>query len=101
MTADRGRPGPGGHTAADRRTGGLPRRRLRAEHLLDHAGQPTGYVDLGSLGVADRWADLAVATCSTEWNYGPDWTDTLLTAYGVGADTERMRYYRLLWDLGP
>jgi kanamycin kinase len=24
-------------------------------------------VDLGELGIADRWADLAVATWSTEW----------------------------------
>ena len=55
---------------------------------------------LGSLGVADRWADLAVATWSTEWNYGPGWDDDLLAAYGVHTDPERTAYYRLLWDLG-
>jgi kanamycin kinase len=54
-----------------------------------------------TLGVADRWADLAVATWSTQWNYGPGWEQPLLAAYGVAADPERIRYYRLLWDLGP
>jgi aminoglycoside phosphotransferase len=59
----------------------------------------SGHVDLGSLGVADRWADLAVATWSTEWNYGPGWEQTLLDAYGIEADPPRTAYYRLLWDL--
>ena len=36
-------------------------------------GRCSGQVDLGELGVADRWADLAVATWSTTWNYGPGW----------------------------
>jgi kanamycin kinase len=68
--------------------------------LLDDGGW-TGHVDLGSLGVADRWADLAVATWSTAWNYGPGWEEPLLAAYGVGPDPERTAYYRLLWDVGP
>ena len=53
----------------------------------------------GDLGVADRWADLAIATWSTEWNYGPGWERPLLDAYGIDPDPERSRYYRLLWDL--
>lgn len=69
--------------------------------LLTDDGGWSGHVDLGSLGVADRWADLAVATWSTEWNYGPGWEDQLLDAYGVTADQDRIAYYRLLWDLGP
>jgi kanamycin kinase len=69
--------------------------------LLDARGGWTGHVDLGSLGVADRWADLAVATWSTEWNYGPGWSQLLLAAYGIEADPDRIRFYRLLWDLGP
>jgi kanamycin kinase len=69
--------------------------------LLTDDGRWSGHVDLGELGVADRWADLAVATWSTEWNYGPGWDKLLLTAYGVPPDPDRTRYYRLLWDLGP
>lgn len=67
--------------------------------LVGDDGQPTGHVDLGALGVADRWADLAVATWSTQWNYGPGFEEALLEAYGVRPDPERTRYYRLLWDL--
>lgn len=69
--------------------------------LIGPDGRCTGHVDLGALGLADRWADLAVATWSTEWNYGPGWQDELLAAYGIAADPDRIRYYRLLWDLGP
>lgn len=69
--------------------------------LIAGDGSWSAHVDLGSLGVADRWADLAVATWSSEWNYGPGREGDLLAAYGVDADPERTRYYRLLWDLGP
>lgn len=67
--------------------------------LVSEDGRWSGHVDLGALGLADRWADLAIATWSTSWNYGPDWEDELLAAYGVPPDPERTRYYRLLWDL--
>jgi kanamycin kinase len=54
---------------------------------------------MGALGLADRWADLAVATWSTEWNYGPGWDDTLLDGYGIAPDPERTEFYRLLWSV--
>jgi len=69
--------------------------------LLDDTGGVVGHVDLGSLGIADRWADLAVATWSTTWNYGPGWEEPLLAAYGVEPDLKLTDYYRLLWALGP
>jgi aminoglycoside phosphotransferase len=67
--------------------------------LIGDDGHAIGHVDLGRLGVADRWADLAVATWSTEWNFGGGHEQELLDAYGVEADAERSAYYRLLWDL--
>ncbi len=67
--------------------------------LLTHDGNPSAHVDLGQLGVADRWADLAIATWSTQWNYGPGWERTLLDAYGVNPNPDRIAYYRLLGDL--
>ena len=67
--------------------------------LIDDDGHCTGHVDLGALGVADRWSDLAIATWSVSWNFGPSWEKALLDAYGVAPDVERTRYYRLLWDL--
>ncbi|PJJ63630.1 aminoglycoside 3'-phosphotransferase [Compostimonas suwonensis] len=66
--------------------------------LLLGDGSFSGHVDLGSLGVADRWADLAVASWSTQWNYGDGYEGALLEAYGIERDEERITYYRALWD---
>lgn len=68
-------------------------------NALIEGGRVTGFVDLGELGVADRWWDLAVATWSVTWNLGPGLEGLFLEAYGVPADPERQRYYRLLYDV--
>lgn len=69
--------------------------------LLDEQGVCSGFVDLGGLGVADRWADLAAATMSLVWNYGEGHELAFLAAYGVAPDPGRTSYYRALWDVGP
>lgn len=69
--------------------------------LIGDDGRWAGHVDLGRLGVGDRWADLAVATWSTQWNYGDGWEQPLLDAYGIEPDPERTAYYRALWDAEP
>jgi aminoglycoside phosphotransferase len=69
--------------------------------ILAAVGNVAGHVDLGALGIADRWADLAVATWSPIWQYGPGFEQDLLDAYGVDADPVRTAYYRLLWDVSP
>ncbi|ADG74086.1 aminoglycoside phosphotransferase [Cellulomonas flavigena DSM 20109] len=66
--------------------------------LVHDDGRWAAHVDLGRLGVADRWADLAIATWSTTWNYGPGYERHVLDAYGIEPDDERTAYYRLLWD---
>ena len=66
--------------------------------LLDADASPVGYVDLGSLGVADRWADLAPACLSLVWNYGPGLTDSLLDAYGIVRDDVLLDYYTRVWN---
>ncbi|MFK3677756.1 phosphotransferase [Microbacterium sp. NPDC090218] len=66
--------------------------------LLDVEGRAVAFVDLAAIGTADRWADIAVASMSTEWNFGPGWEDTLIEAYGVEPDRERLAYYRRLWN---
>ena len=68
-------------------------------NVLIEDAQATGYLDLGELGVADRWWDLAVATWSVTWNLGPGREEQFLADYGVSADAERIVYYRLLYDL--
>ena len=67
--------------------------------LLDDVGAVAGYVDLGELGVADRWFDIAVGAWSVTWNVGPGWEDLFYEAYGVQPDEERIAFYRLLYDL--
>ncbi len=59
----------------------------------------TGFVDLGELGLADRWSDLAVATWSVTWNLGPGYEELFLSAYGVEREDERIDFYRLLYDV--
>ncbi len=61
-------------------------------------GNLAGHVDLGSLGVADRWADLAVASWSIEYNFGPGWEGEFFKVYGIERDEERISFYRHLWD---
>jgi kanamycin kinase len=57
-----------------------------------------GHVDLGDLTAGDRWADLAVASMSLEWNYSPPLEALFWSTYGVHPDKERIRYYRALWE---
>jgi streptomycin 3"-kinase len=56
----------------------------------------TGLIDLGRLGVADRYSDLALITIQLhdEWSADPQ---PFLAAYGLPApDQRRLEFYRLL-----
>lgn len=66
--------------------------------IIGPDGNPTGHVDLGCLGVADRWADLGVASVNLELNYGPGLEAEFFKAYEIKPDPERIAYYRFLWD---
>jgi kanamycin kinase len=59
----------------------------------------TGYLDLGELGVADRWWDIAIGMWSTTWNVGPGYEELFAASYGVEIDTDKVAYYRLQYDL--
>ena len=67
--------------------------------LVRDDGTWSGHVDLGDLAVGDRWADLAIASLSLDWNYGEGHQQELFDAYGIAPDEERIRWYRALWDL--
>lgn len=60
--------------------------------LLGEDGSFLANVDMQRLGVADRWADLAVATMSFGWNYTNYDESLFWEAYGVEPDAERIRY---------
>lgn len=67
--------------------------------LITPAGAWSGNVDFGDLGVGDRWADLAIASLSLDWNFGEGHQDELFDAYGIEPDQQRIEYYRALWEL--
>lgn len=66
--------------------------------LVGHDGRWTAHVDMGRLGLADHWADLAVASGNLDLNFGPGWQAEFFAAYGITRDEDRIRYYRHLWD---
>ncbi len=66
--------------------------------LISDEGAWTGNVDFGDLGIGDRWADLAVASLSLDWNFGEGHQQELFDAYGIEPDPERIAYYRALWE---
>jgi kanamycin kinase len=65
--------------------------------LISPDGEWTGNVDFGDLAVGDRWADLAVASMSLDWNFGEGHQEEFFDAYGIAPDEDRIRYYRALW----
>lgn len=67
--------------------------------LISIAGEWTGNVDFGDLAFGDRWADLAIASLSLDWNFGEGHQGELFEAYGIEANEERIHYYRALWHL--
>lgn len=69
--------------------------------IVGAGGRFAGHVDLGSLGAGDRWADLAVASMSLDWNFGPGWQDEFFAAYGIARDEQRTLCYRALWNAAP
>jgi kanamycin kinase len=68
-------------------------------NVLLEDGRVTGFVDLGELGAADRWWDVAVGGWSVGWNFGEELEPTFYESYGVDPDPARIRFYRLLYDL--
>lgn len=66
--------------------------------LVDSVGDWVAHVDLGHLGLADRWADIAVASMSLGWNFGDGFEELFFDAYGIERDELRIRFYRGLWN---
>ena len=68
--------------------------------LIDDRGHWVGNVDFGDLAIGDRWADLAIASMSLDWNFGEGHQDEFYEAYRIEPDPERIAYYRALWEAG-
>ena len=59
----------------------------------------TGYVDLGELGVADRWWDIAVGGWSVGWNFGRSWSPCSTRATASPPTLSASASSGLLYDL--
>ena len=66
--------------------------------------QVAGVIDVGRLGVADRWTDLALVTRSITSDLNPQFdpaaADRYLSRYGIAADHPKNDFYRLLDEFG-
>ncbi|WP_313814195.1 phosphotransferase [Glutamicibacter sp.] len=66
--------------------------------LIDSHFRFVGHVDLGMLGIGDRWADLSIAALSTRWNFGPGFEQYVYDGYEIEPDDQKIDFYRRLWD---
>jgi aminoglycoside phosphotransferase len=56
-----------------------------------------GFIDWGRAGIADRYQDIALATRSLTYNFGPGWEELLWQAYGLEqVDHAKIEFYKLL-----
>lgn len=70
-------------------------------NILVQDWQLSGFIDVGALGVSDRYQDLAVCTgCLADYLETDDYTPAFFAVYGLThVDTNKLRYYRLLNEL--
>ncbi len=75
-------------------------------NVLTDGSRVTGFIDLDWCGVADKWADIALAwrslkhNCDGHHGSHPGWSSRLIfDALGIAPDWERLRYYLLLDEL--
>lgn len=60
----------------------------------------TGFIDVGSAGIADRYLDLAISARSLAYNFGPGHEALLWKAYGLDqVDQDKIWFYQQIDDL--
>ncbi|WP_028608462.1 APH(3') family aminoglycoside O-phosphotransferase [Paenibacillus harenae] len=66
-------------------------------NIVIQDGRVSGFIDLGRAGIADRYQDLALAVRSIGYNFGAEYVQLFLTAYGIEEpDQAKIAYYQLL-----
>lgn len=78
-------------------------------NIFAEDGRLSGFIDLGRMGVADRWQDIALLYRSLSHNYGGKYggagydgdfrAEMLFEALGIEPDWEKIKYYILLDEL--
>jgi aminoglycoside 3'-phosphotransferase-2 len=96
-----------GRTAADLLEELIGRRPAHEELVVTHGDLTLGNVlaqgeaiigliDLGRVGIGDRYQDLALAGDSVREEFGEVWMHLFFAEYGVELDEERLDYFKLL-----
>lgn len=67
-----------------------------APNVIFKNGRPSGFVDLGNAGIADRFQDLALLSRSVGYNFGDEWEESVFEIYGVEPDRKKINFYKLL-----
>ncbi len=68
-------------------------------NVLINSNELSGFVDLGSAGINDRYSDLAAVSWSISYNFGQKWLPYFFEQYGINydeIDRERMLFYQVL-----
>lgn len=77
-------------------------------NIFGTGSEPTGYIDLGRTGIADKWCDIALCYRSLSHNYSGKYCEKsyegfeeslLFKELGIEPDWEKIRYYILLDEL--
>ena len=56
-----------------------------------------GYLDVGALGIADRYTDLAITARAIGWHFEEVWIERFFAAYGISEiDRNKLAFYQLL-----
>ena len=60
-------------------------------------GKVHGFIDWGRAGIADRYQDIVLAIRSIRYNFGDEYVQTFLDAYGMTTlDEDKVYYYQLM-----
>ena len=68
-------------------------------NVLINSNELSGFVDLGSAGINDRYYDLAAISWSISYNFGSKWLPYFFEQYGINydeIDRERMLFYQMV-----
>lgn len=112
--------GPGGFKNPEELLAWLEQNRPQEDIVLTHGdfclpnlfvneGKICGFIDLGKMGPADRWQDIAIVLRSLKSNFSGEYNGgkayfqfepyMLLDELGIEMDEEKNRYYKLLDEL--
>jgi aminoglycoside phosphotransferase len=69
-------------------------------NILGDRNKLTGFIDVGSGGIADKWQDIAIGIRSIRYNFNTkEYDEAFLEKIGIENDPEKMKYYILLDEL--